>query len=99
MKKITKEYALLAIKKHLWGRGFKVEQVDHIPGVTFDILVDGKYRVIVYSHDGRFAPDETNCDIVAFAEPGKKRMYMLVDQPKTRTTRPSEIFTKGGEQE
>lgn len=90
----NKQTAVLAIKKHLWGLDYKVEQVDHIPGVQFNLLVDGKFRVLVLSSNGEFDPDPSICDVVAYAPHNNIRQYMFVGQPATVTSRASEIFRK-----
>lgn len=42
------ENAIDKVKRKLWTFGYSVKEVRGVPGVDYDLLVDGKYKVKVF---------------------------------------------------
>ena len=74
MKKLnTKE----KIKRHIWQNGHRAKDGALMPGVFYDLLVDGKIRVCVIGFETRKLSD---CDVIATVVRQKKR-YCFNKEP------------------
>jgi hypothetical protein len=54
------------VKRKLWQRGYSVKEVGDIPGLGYDLLVEGKYRVKVIASEADLesVPKTVICVIV-----------------------------------
>lgn len=75
------------IKEQLWRLNHKVKDVSGMPGVHYDLLVDGKTKVcIIGSHTEKLA----DCDVIAVVSNGKKRYRFNKGEVEWKT--PTKIF-------
>lgn len=80
------------VQKQLWQLGHKVSDLEGIPGIGYDLLVDGKTRVVIVMRDkmGKVVFYKRDCDVFA-AMVGGKKQYALV-KGKTDWKNPVAIF-------
>jgi len=98
---IDKEHkkAIELVKRKLWNWNYRVTDTTKIPGVSYHLLVNEKYRVFVRTAKMKvdIKPDgspyyEDGCDIVACVE-GKAVAYGKSGQvTHTATMRPYEVM-------
>lgn len=78
---MTKEELKKEVKKWLWSYGLSVKDVEEIPGVEYDLLVDGKVRVkVVASTIAQRDQDRVfkDCDVLAVIVGLKNDMIKLL---------------------
>ncbi|MFA9262893.1 MAG: hypothetical protein ACEQSB_06125 [Undibacterium sp.] len=89
---MKKEQAIKEIQRHLWGWGYGVQDPRKFPGIKYDLLVNGKHRIIVLSDREENALSmRSDCDIVAYVK-GTKKFYMRVLEPSSITARPQDLM-------
>jgi hypothetical protein len=73
---MNKKDATLGIQRHLWTLGYRVKNQDGAPWLTYDLVVDGQYRVRVIEADPDDVQGKTLQDgadlIAAYKKVGRK---------------------------
>jgi hypothetical protein len=70
-----KETAKEKIKNQLWRMGLKVSELSGVPGIGYDLLVDGKIRVAIFEGN-----KNVDCDIFAMINKGEKQYAVKADK-------------------
>lgn len=64
-----------SVKKQIWRMGYAVKDMAGIPGISYDLLVDGKIRVAIFNGN-----KDVDCDIFAAIRKGEKEYAVKSDK-------------------
>ena len=93
MKKLTHQGRIDLVKRRLWGRNYKVEDYSHMTMIDFDLLVQGKYTVLVGAkilkgtHLG-------HCHVFVEVDAQGKITYIKLGHQRERHKSPTVVFGK-----
>jgi len=64
-----------SVKRQIWRMGYTAKEMIGIPGISYDLLVDGKIRLAIFNGN-----KDVDCDMFASIRKGEKEYAVKSDK-------------------